>query len=55
MDFVLIVITTSFPRVIVSLKELRSETLSEGRGILELPCVQRACKTDTTDFVAESL
>ena len=43
--------TKRLPHFPVSLMELGSDTLSEGRGALELPCVQRSCKTDTTDFL----
>ena len=45
-DRYVLVIKNDFPHLLVSLKDLRSETLSEGGGTLELPCVQRSCKTD---------
>ena len=45
-----IVIEECLPQLLVPLKELGLGTLSEGRGTLELPCVQRSCKTESTDF-----
>ena len=44
-------IKSSFPQFLVYLKELRSETLSESKGTLELQRVQRSCKTDLTVVV----
>ena len=37
-DLFKIVMKTCLPHFLVSLEDLRSETLSEGRGTLELPC-----------------
>ena len=36
----------TFPRFLLSLKDLRREALPEGRGTLELQRAQRSCKTD---------